>query len=276
MLPQVSIIIPAFNQAQYLPDAINSVINQTFTNWECIIVDDGSTDNTKAVCDEFCRRDKRINYLRINNGGPSKARNTGIAQAKGAYILPLDGDDKFSSNYVEECLKVITTSEDVKVVYGNGEKFGLINKPWSLPEFNFNSLLLGNQLHVTGLYRKSDWECIGGYDEYMIHGIEDWEFWINLLKDGGKVVKLGSITFYWRIKEQSRTTQITANLHNKAVMTRYIYLKHYKLYEKYFTNPISLYIENQALQQKLAQIDKTPFKYAAKLAVNKIKAGKNK
>ncbi|HEU4496898.1 MAG TPA: glycosyltransferase family 2 protein, partial [Flavobacterium sp.] len=97
----MSIIVPCFNQSQYLGEALQSVSEQTYTDWECIIVNDGSPDDTEEVSKEWCEKDARFKYLYKENGGLSSARNAGIAVAGGEYILPLDADDKIAPEYAE-------------------------------------------------------------------------------------------------------------------------------------------------------------------------------
>lgn len=89
--PEVSVIVPCYKQAIFLDECISSVIGQTFRNWECIIVDDGSPDNTEEIAKEWCNKDPRIKYCKKSNEGVSIARNYGIGLAVGKYILPLDG-----------------------------------------------------------------------------------------------------------------------------------------------------------------------------------------
>lgn len=243
MKPEVSIIIPAYNQAEYLSEALNSICCQTFSNWECIIVSDGSPDNVGSIAISYCQRDERFVFLDTENGGPSAARNFGIAKAKGCFILPLDADDKISSNYVEECLKAISASPNIKLVYGAGEKFGLINEPWKTKDYSWKKLLLeGNMIHCCGMYRKKDWLATGGYDVSMRAGLEDWEFWITLLNKDAVVIKLDTITFYWRIKEASRTTNLK-KANRIALLNRYVFCKHAALYEEYFIDPLKLYAD---------------------------------
>ena len=205
-MAEVTVITPAYNQAAYLPDALDSLLAQSFTNWECIIVDDGSTDDTSIVAAGYTEKDGRIKYYHTDNGGPSAARNFGIRLAQGKYILPLDGDDKVAPNYIAECLQKISSSEKIKLVYGKGEKFGLVNGPWKLRPYTWETLLMGNCIHPCGMFRKTDWEAVGGYDTFMREGLEDWEFWISLLNKAGEAVMVDTTTFYWRIKAVSRTT----------------------------------------------------------------------
>lgn len=94
----VSIIVPVFNVQDYLCECIDSVLNQNFSNYELIIVDDGSSDSCPEICDQYSKKDNRIKVIHKENGGLSDARNSGILKAKGKYILFLDGDDKFLQN----------------------------------------------------------------------------------------------------------------------------------------------------------------------------------
>ena len=97
----VSVIIPCYNQAQYLPDALGSVLAQTYPHWECIVVNDGSPDNTEEVAQQWCEKDNRFRYLHKQNGGLSSARNAGLDAAKGDYIQFLDADDAIHSEKLE-------------------------------------------------------------------------------------------------------------------------------------------------------------------------------
>ena len=115
----VSIIVPCFNQAQYLPDALNSVLAQSFPSWECIIINDGSEDKTEEVSKEFCQGDNRFKYIWKENGGLSSARNAGIKVSSGKYILPLDADDKIAAEYIQQAVNVLDNDVNVKVVYSD-------------------------------------------------------------------------------------------------------------------------------------------------------------
>ncbi|NCD01144.1 glycosyltransferase family 2 protein [bacterium] len=104
--PLISVIIPTYNRAHFLPRAINSVLNQTYKNFELIIVDDGSTDETRKIIKKFLKKDLRIKYIyQKNSGGPSKPKNTGIQICKGEYIAFLDSDDEWFANKLEKQIK---------------------------------------------------------------------------------------------------------------------------------------------------------------------------
>ena len=98
----VSIIIPCYNHAQYLDVTLSSVINQTFSNWECIIVNNGSEDDTKIIAAKWCEKDSRFKYVEQENKGVSAARNKGIRISKGEFILPLDADDYIVETFLEK------------------------------------------------------------------------------------------------------------------------------------------------------------------------------
>lgn len=96
----VSVIMPCYNQGCYLSEALESVINQTYSDWECIIIDDGSTDSSEEIAKEYCQKDGRIRYIYQDNAGVIAARNNAIAASSGEYILPLDADDSISTVYL--------------------------------------------------------------------------------------------------------------------------------------------------------------------------------
>lgn len=258
MFPEVSIIMPCYNQAKYLPDALDSLVAQTFREWECIIVSDGSQDNVADIAKMYVEKDSRISFYDTKNGGPSAARNFGIEKALGTFILPLDGDDKISANYVQECLNAFKT-ENIQLAYGRGEKFGLVNERWDLPPWTFHDLLLHNRLQPCAMYRKTDCIAIGGYDERMRCGCEDWEFWIRLMKNGCVYKKIEDAVFYWRRKEVSRTTQITNEMNRW--LNQYVYTKHAVLYEQMFNDPLDLYTKYTALKDDWEWANRNPWRF---------------
>ena len=239
--------MPCYNQAEFLAEALEAVLVQTHKKWECIIINDGSKDNTEEIATKYCAEDKRIKYISQENKGVSAARNNAITSANGTFILPLDADDKLSENYLEVCLKCSISEKDVLVSYGNLIEFGGRNAEVKLPDFNFELLLQRNLIFCTALFRKSDWKRVGGYDENMKDGLEDWEFWINLLKDGGKVIRTAECTFYYRIKEVSRNVEAIYNKEININLKEYIFNK----YVKFYTNNYDFFMKNKELQHKI-------------------------
>lgn len=205
----VSIIIPCYNQAQYLSEALESVLNQNYLNWECIIVNDESPDNTDEIAKEWLIKDQRFKYIEKINGGLSSARNAGISNAKGEFILPLDADDKIGSQYLQLAINEFEKDNQLKIVYCKAEKFGEEKGLWDLSDFSIFNLVKRNMIFCTAFFRKAEWEKVGGYDVNLIYGLEDWEFWIAILKNGGKVKRLEEVCFFYRVKRVSMAVAIT-------------------------------------------------------------------
>lgn len=216
--PIVSIVIPIFNLSQFLGETVESVINSTFKQVEIIIVDDGSKDGSAEVALKLKEKyPEKVSVIIQENSGPAKARNEGIKIARGKYILPLDGDDLISPTYIENAIKVLEENPEVKVVYSEAEKFGDKTGKWKLKPFSLRSLSMDNMIFVSAFYRKKDWEKVGGYDERMTWGWEDWEFWINMLKSGGEVVKLPETGFFYRIRKNSRRKSTNKESKQKTI-----------------------------------------------------------
>lgn len=229
---KVSVIVPCFNQAKYLEEALESVLEQTFENWECIVVNDGSPDSTEEVVTKWIALDTRFKYLYQNNLGVSAARNLGISHAKGKYILTLDADDKIDSHYIEKALGEFKNNVNLKIVYCQARKFGDTDEVWKLPKFSLYNLASNNMIFCSAVYKKNDWVLVGGYDENMKSGFEDWEFWIALLKSGGKVMQLDYFGFFYRIKKTSRTKKINQPIRDE--LFKYMSIKHADFFVEQF------------------------------------------
>lgn len=247
----ISIVVPCYNQGQYLSECLQSVLKQTYLNWECIIVNDGSHDNTEKISLEWCEKDNRFKYLKKENGGLSSARNAGIEMAKGEWILPLDADDYISYNYLEEAEKHFS-DKNIKIIYCLAEKFGLEKGIWDLPDFSIQQLAYKNIIFCTALFKKNDWKSVGGYDERMVGGLEDWEFWINLIKKGGAVYRIPIICFYYRVKENSMVKDLNNN--KREYLFKYLAKKHTDFFIQHIGTFHNLYYENKVLKRNYNKI----------------------
>ena len=208
----VSIIIPCYNQAQYLEESVQSALNQLYSNIEIIIVNDGSTDNTQEIAEEL--QNKYPNIIRIimqDNKGLSEARNTGIGEALGEYILPFDADDRLDEKMVSKCMNAITENH-VDIVYFDVQCFEEKHHIAYKKPFSENNILYENLPPPSSLYRKKVWEEIGGYKPNMNIGYEDWEFWINVYKHNFKFHYLPEVLFYYRVKKESMVTNAEKNI----------------------------------------------------------------
>ena len=232
---KTSVIIPCYNHGKFLSEALKSVSNQTFQEWECIIIDNGSTDNTKEVTDQFIASDKRFKYIRTEQSGVSAARNKGIQECNGTYILPLDADDKIHPFYLEKAYMALTSKPEVKVVYCDAELFGAAKGKWPLPPYSIKDMLIENCIFCTALFSKSDFEKAGGYSEEMKKGFEDWDFWLRILKSDADVYKIPEVLFYYRIRHESRNNTLSDA--DQLELRKTIYRNHKALYDNLLSIP---------------------------------------
>lgn len=255
----VSIIIPSYNQANFLSETLDSVLSQNYQNWECIIIDDGSTDNTKEIAQKYYSKDKRFKYIKQENQGPSVARNNGILNSSGKYILPLDSDDLISKDYLQEAVDILENKPKIKLVYCEVELFGDASGIWNLPDYSYEKILLGNMIFCTAMFRRSDYNKTSGYDKKMRDGLEDWDFWLSLLKEDDIVYRIPKVHFFYRIRQKSRNKEAYANNKTTEGIYNYIFLKHKDLYDGKI-NPLyekyEKYLKDQEIQQKDLEIQR--------------------
>lgn len=253
--PLISIIVPSYNQAQFLGESLQSVLEQTYENWECIIINDGSTDNTEEISSLWVAKDLRFKYYCKENGGVSSARNLGISMSKGTYILPLDADDVIGNDYIRLAINEFQIDNSLVLVYSNATFFGEVNEFWNLPNFEFKNFLLDNCIYCSAVFKRIDFLKIAGYDENLKYGYEDWELWINLLSQyqNPKVKKIDYLGFFYRRKLTSRDVEFLRDEAKKVETKFEIYKKHHHLYDSYFGS----YIDNlRDLSKKQKDIDK--------------------
>jgi glycosyltransferase involved in cell wall biosynthesis len=260
---KISIVVPCYNQAQYLDECLNSVINQIYQNWECIIVNDGSQDNTEEMATIWTQRDNRFKYIKKENGGLSSARNEGIKNAKGKYILPLDSDDKISIDYVSKAIEIFTENAITTLVYCNAWLFGNKEELWKLPDYEYFRLLCGNVIFCSAIFRKEEWNIIGGYDESLKNGHEDWDFWLRLLNKDSIVVRLPIVGFFYRQKSISMLAEIEKSERRKHI-DNYIFMKQIPVIETYFDKSFPLIIKEYLEIKKNANDIRTDYKILAK------------
>lgn len=239
----VSIIVPCYNQGDYIAETLDSVLNQTVSDWECIVVNDGSTDNSESVILKYQEKDSRIKYIYKENSGVSATRNVAISASMGEFILPLDSDDKISNDYLELALKAFKSNPELKLVYCWARMFGEKNCDWDLIDYSYQQLILGNMIFCSAMFRKSDFLKSAGYDEEMKFGFEDWAFWIEFLDPDSKVYRIPKVCFYYRIKEESRNVDVNKQYDKKLDMYDRIFLRNYQKYVRE-ANPLILNEKN--------------------------------
>ena len=237
--PLVSIIIPCYNQGNFLPETLDSVLLQTYSNWECIIINDGSTDITESVALRYCKKDDRFKYFYQENKGLSASRNKGINNSLGKYILPLDSDDLIGKEYVEKSVEILENNPNIEIVYCKAKLFGIKKGIWQLPEYSLNRLLGENCIFCSAFFRRETYVLVGGYKENMKYGLEDWDFWLSIVEIKGEniVHKINEILFFYRIRKNSMARSLDTN--RLQLMREQIWNNHRKLYSEHYYSPIN-------------------------------------
>lgn len=230
-MDRVSIIMPCYNDGLYIEESIRSVMEQTYQEIELIIIDDGSDDKTTIDILSNLSNPK-IKVFHTKRLRPAGARNFGITQATGKYILPLDSDDTIEKTYVEKAVKILEMNSNIGIVYCKADLFGEKKGIWELPDYSFDAMLLDNVVFVTALFYKSDWEKVGGFNTSMDIGMEDYDFWLSILSLNKEIYQIPEILFHYRIKKISRTTKFQDNSEQVKEIYRKIYYNHKDFYEQ--------------------------------------------
>ena len=197
-LPKISIIIPCYNAEEHLRETLDCLKKQTISDWECIVVNDGSKDNSLAIAKEFSTNDSRFRFIDKENEGPAIARNTAIATSSGKYILPLDADDLIAPTYAEKAVKYLEEHPKTKLVYCQCEFFGDKEGLWNLPNYNYNEFIYSNCIFCSCIYRRKDYDKTPGYNPNMKLMDEDWDFLLSLLGPDDEVYCIPEPLFFYR------------------------------------------------------------------------------
>ena len=235
---KVSIIIACYNQEAYLSETLDSVLKQTYSNWECIIIDDGSTDNSAKIAKEYSYKYSNIKYLYQENQGVCIARNNAIKQSIGKYILCLDADDKISPQYISLCVNELDQDQNVSLVTCNYQYFGKLNKKIYLKPYSIERLMGCNLFINCSMFRRTDYDKSNGFNNNMHLGYEDWDFWLSILKNGGKVVYLDGIHFFYRIKTKNESRNLSTAAKNQDILRKQIWMNHLDLYSNVYSSPL--------------------------------------
>ncbi|OGO92861.1 MAG: hypothetical protein A3F10_04980 [Coxiella sp. RIFCSPHIGHO2_12_FULL_42_15] len=216
----ISIIIPSYNQAEYLPDAIESAYNQTTPPHEIIVIDDGSTDGSLEIARQYQFSqlpliESPVRVVSQANKGLPMARNTGIMNATGDYILPLDADDLLVENAIERITHAIIQF-NADIVAPSFRCFGKVNQDVILNNFTMEELKQTNRLGYFSAIRRSALLEVGGYSPRMKYGYEDYHLWFDLFKRGKTLNVLTDILVMYRTKDHSMLND--AQAHHEELM----------------------------------------------------------
>ncbi len=227
-IPTVSVVIPCFKQAEYLPDAVRSVAAQTFSDWEIIVVNDGSPDDTVTVASGLAKEfDGRVRLISQENAGLAAARNIGVVMALGRYILPLDADDTIAPMMLASTVRALNQDPRIAIAYTDERTFGELESLVQTIDFDAFTLPAVNEFCYCSLYRREVWEAVGGYNTNLVHGYEDWDFWIGAVENGYQALRVPGAFFEYRVRKGSMSE--AAQRHDQS-LRRQIRLNHPALF----------------------------------------------
>ncbi len=239
-MQRVSVVIPCYNSGATIRQTVDSVLSQTWGNVEVIVIDDGSTEAaTIEVLDSL----SGVRLIRQNNAGLPAARNSGFSVATGEYVLPLDADDWLEPDAIEKLMRALIENPEASYAYSylrlEGEASGILEK-----NYNFFEQLFLNQIPYSLLMPRFLWRDVGGYDETMRRGYEDWEFNIRLGASGHHGVVVPMPLFHYRVARTGMLLARSNKLHGE--LWQEIQIKHrllyrpvqlLKLWKKWYTQP---------------------------------------
>ena len=225
-MAKISIIIPCYNQEKYISECLDSVIAQTFQDWEAIVIDDGSTDNSLNIIQEYHKKyPEKIRILSQKNQGVVTARNKAIEQAAGEYIFPLDGDDLITPDCLEKLWQAMESKKGDIITF-RVKYFGKRTEEMLLPLPNKRYMCKDNCLVNAALFRKKDFLKTGGYDPAFNIALEDYDLWCNFLyRHNKKIYRIPEILFFYRLKDETESR----NFQHKSEHKNLVKL----LYKKY-------------------------------------------
>jgi glycosyltransferase involved in cell wall biosynthesis len=264
---KVSIITPVYNRPEYLEEAVISVQQQTYTNWEHIIVDDGATNLlTQEILKKIASYPK-VTILRKENGGLGAARNFGIERCSGQFVLTLDDDDKWRADFIEIALAIFGQDDRVGAVTSWMQEFGHrknLVKPLGGETGSF--LVHNNSVH--GMFRKKDWLAIGKYDESLFfQPYTDWDFWLRLTANHKSIKVIEEICFYYRTHKNSSMLKDSEDKH--IDLFRFLIEKNKDIYAAHVADALCLLESKLLIAKKNSETRNVIKRWVGKLNLQK-------
>lgn len=207
-MPTVSIVLPTYNGEKYIKYSIESILNQSFRDWELIVVDDCSTDNTKSIVEKYSAIDSRIRLLHneVNKKLPASL-NIGFREAKGEYFTWTSDDNIYQQDAISEMVSVLDNNCSIPMVVSNmvnidedGNEFG------EKRVFDMDTFVISNSVGACFLYRRSVMEKVGNYDEQFFLA-EDYEYWMRIYKECGVFAHIDKVLYQYRVHGNSLSTR---------------------------------------------------------------------
>lgn len=238
----VSVVIPCFNDGEYIRETYDKLIEQTYSDFEVIIVNDGSNDEHTVKVLKSMENLPKLTIYHTPNQKMAAARNFGIAKSKGDLIVALDADDYFDKTFFQKAVKILNNSTEVGVVSSYVQHFGLNNKTFKPRGGNVKNFLFSNQCPMCCMFKRKVWEKVGGLDEKMLLGYEDWDFFLRVTNEGFQVKIIPEFLFFYRqTKESTLSNETHPNM--RKILT-YMIDKNIEIYKKYL---IDLIIDKEVI-----------------------------
>lgn len=262
-MPAVSIIMPAYNVAPYIASAVRSALVQTFSDFELIVVDDGSKDNTAEIVKSLMREDGRVRLVQQANRGLAGARNTALRAARGDMFALLDSDDMWEPEFLAAQLAILEARPDVDIVTGNGwylegPRHGELARPYPDPRPDpVLASIIGDEwsVFIMSVMRRRVYTAIGPYDEEM-RSNEDYDFWLRAAVAGFTFARNDRPLGYYRVRSDSLSA-------SNVRMLRGILHVYRKLGPVIATRPAELAI----LEQQVSRFETELLAAEARLAI---------
>lgn len=223
----LSVVIPCYNLGETLVEAVASVERTAPERCELIVVNDGSSQPRTLEVLEVLRKGG-YHVVDQPNAGLASARNRGIREARGRYVLPLDADNRLAPGYIPSAIHVLDNQPEVGVCYGDWLEFGSRNGRKPVPEFDLPNLLWSNYIDACAVYRREIWEACGGYDA-AAPAWEDWDFWISTAERGWRFHRLQDVAFEYRVRPNSMLRNAEREGLRRTVRG-HIYRKHHQIF----------------------------------------------
>jgi len=219
--PLVSILMPVYNYGNRINQTLKSIFNQDYTNYEIILVDDGSTNDYIKMKLKLLESVEKIKIIYKENGGPSSARNEAFKHAKGNFILPLDSDDMILPTYIKTCVNILKTDKKISPVYCDTHHIGQTQGIEQRPDWSKERLIQGPFIVNCSMFHRESFEKVNGYDE-SLKGWEDYDMWLRMMKEGYRGVRIPKPLFVYFHHEKDGTVSTEANKNHQELYTKII------------------------------------------------------
>ncbi|MFO0581866.1 MAG: glycosyltransferase family A protein [Anaeromyxobacter sp.] len=233
-MPRVSVVIRCYGHAALLPQAVGSVVRQTYADWECVVVNDGSPDDTSGAFRALAAAHpgRALRLVEQENRGPPGALDAGIAAATGELVLPLDADDLLHGTFLEKTVAALDRDPGAGVAFTDVLLFedGGAARRALMGPFDLASLAERNRLVVTSLFRRRLWEEAGGFSDDLSAGYEDWDFWLSCAERGVRAVHVAEPLAFYRVKGGAGGARSNAALAHDASLRALLVRRHPKAY----------------------------------------------